>query len=425
MHRLALLILAALALAIGAWFLVRPEETSGRRPSTGSEPRARADADLAAEPGPVLVGRAPGSRVPRATTVPGDASPTEDLAPEPATDLAEDTSPIGMLIQRIQREVEPAAWKPPGEAKMKHQGGRNLVVRAARPVQEGITEFLDGLRDDDAREALREAGVPPAPESADAEARAAGEEDLRRLLRGMLDQWKRLEGALRARSDSRIADALRLIDEVLVNEPDHAAAVEYRKLLLDPPPSSTLVDLDVGHGGLEPLRGPYVAIERRIEGLAPGRIPYWALVWPSPTTFKALDRARTRAGMERWTFTGAERERRLQLRAPIVRLEGLTLSEALQRLAVEALIDLGTDWDVWPRDATLPRPAPADATLGALLHAIAAAVGPNVRVRSYRTVIELTPEGQVPHLEVRVFNVDDLLAPQAEHPELEAVGGTR
>jgi hypothetical protein len=408
MRRIAFIVLAALALGIGVWFLIRPDETSRGRPVDETEPRARPNADGAAALMPVLVGQATRPAVP--ATESNSVPPAEgDAAPPAAAEVAtEDPSPMGELIRRIQREVEPSTWTPPGEGAMKPQCGRNLVVKAPRAVQEGIAEFLEELREAGLRELLVAAGDEPAPTPIDPAGREAGEEELRRLLRAILAQWKRLEGALRAREENRVADALRLIDEVLAHEPDHGLALEYRKVLLAPPaPEPRLVDLDDAGCGLEPRRGPYEAVESRIRWPIRIRIPAHVVGWPSPTTFAALDRARRRALMRRWTFTGPERERRLKLRAPTLRLEGLDLFEALQQLSVETLIDLSADSTVTGRP--LPRLQPVDATLGALLQAIASALGPNLRFTPYATVLELAAEGQVSGLECRIFDVSEVL----------------
>ena len=409
MRRFVLFLFAVLALSAGAWFLVRTQEGT-TRPLAGAEPRARTDVDAVQELAPVLVGRSPGSGVPRAPGEPEDAPSTAGTAPEPAT--AGEPSSIEALIQRVQVEVEPKVWLPPGESRILPQGGSNLVVKARRQVQEGVHELLERLREAALRDLVASPPIVdvlrPKPTTEDPVEREAGEVDLRRILREMLAQWRRLEEALRAREAGRTVDAVRALDEVLMREPDHRAAAAYREALLNGPPPR-LLEMDAG--GLE--TGPYEPVERPIRALQPTRIPRWVLLWPSGKTFVALLDAAGRAGLGGWTFTGEARERRLRLPAPSVPLSGLPVDEALLRLSIATLIDLDADPGVTLRPAGrgLPPLTPTNGSLGALLEAVGSAVGPGLRFVPYPTVLSLEDPRQPPRLEVQIHDVSDLVEP--------------
>lgn len=375
---------------------------------------------------PVLQARSAGTEAPPDASDAGPAGPPAGAVAQPIPPEAGDTSPLGELIAEIQREVEPATWMPPSTAAIKSHGEGVLVVRAPRAVQESLYEFLESRRAEVLRTMLpADPGDPPGTQDA---LREPGELELRRLLQGMLRQWERLELALRARRESRLDEAVRQLDEVLLEEPDHQVALEYRKLLLEPPaPKSPVVDRSASGSGLERAEGPYAETEARVRAIAPSRIPRWVMAWPSRATYAALERARRDAQMPHWTLRGAERERRLGLPAPLLTLAGTDLLDALRNLSYATLIDLSVDPLVLiPLQVrTLPPLAPADPSLEALLRAIAAAMGPNLRFIPYSTVLELTATDGPPSPEVRIFDVGDLVAPEPERGEPDAVRGVR
>lgn len=347
--------------------------------------------------------------------------PEEGLAPRPdarteasepeardvtGTSDSRPPAPMQALIQRIKREVEPEAWAASGGAAMLPSGDRNLVVKAPRSVLERIGDLLDRLGEGALQRALQEAAEDPATPASHPVERQAAEEEVRRLLRAMHAQWGRLVQALKAHQADRNADALRLLDEVLAREPDHAVAAEFHKQVAVGPPQGTLIDLDHA-GGMEP--SPFSEIWGRVSGLGPGRISSWPRRWPSPTTIEALDTARRRAGMERCTFLGAERERRLGMHAPPLRLEGMALQEVLERLSLECLIDIEAASPPMHPPEPLGPLVPRGPTLRDLLEAVAGRLTPEHRLVSYSTVLRLVPPDDAPRLYVEIFDVGDVL----------------
>src|SRR5690242_3598204 len=76
MRRAGLVVLAALALGVGTWFLVRTREGGTTRPLAGAEPRARSTPEDTAVPLPVLVGQPAASGAPAKAGKAGGPAPS-------------------------------------------------------------------------------------------------------------------------------------------------------------------------------------------------------------------------------------------------------------------------------------------------------------------------------------------------------------
>lgn len=301
-------------------------------------------------------------------------TPTVETAPKPETSPL----PIEALIADLRRDVEPGFW---GHAQGATLDGRGCIViaRATPDVLDAVGTWLD------ARRARLD------PERGQASGDPAAAEDLRGVMRGMLDRQVRLDGAARlVRVDRRAA--LELLAQVEKEEPDNDALEALRLVAADP---------RAGDVALPPRRGS---------------LWEWLLRWPSASTRARVSELRRKAGHAAAVKTGHELTRLLRRGSLTVKLDGEPLWVAVRRLQIEALVEITLDPEVASmleaKSVTLDEVA---RSLDVVLDALLAQLPADLRWAADPFSIEITlradarADAAEPPLRTWYFDVRDLL----------------
>ena len=304
-------------------------------------------------------------------------TPTAETAPKP------ETSPqsIDALLADMRREVEPGFWANTPGASLQTKGSI-VMARATPDVLDAVGAWLAARRARD-----------PEPKQAPGDPAAA--EDLRGVMRGMLDRQVRLEAAARlVRVDPHAA--LEMLAQVEKEEPDNSALKALRLVAANPRD---------GNAVLPPRQGP---LER------------WLLLWPSVSTYARLSELRQKAGHAAAVKTGGELLDLLRRGSLTVKLDGEPLWVAVRRLQIEALVEITLDPEVGSmleaKSVTLDEVA---RSLDVVLDALLAQLPAGLRWAANPLSIEITlrADAAEPPLRIRYFDVRDLLGLPSAAPE--------
>lgn len=322
-------------------------------------------------------------------------------------------TPLGaVLLEEIRRTVDPDVWAPAEEplpelgrrpGKLALQGS-SLVARAPAATHAALHRFLEARR----AQAARARGDPPedgpgrTPAEGDPRLRAEAEQELRGLLRAVETRLESLGQAVAALRDARPGEAQRLLDGVAAQEPDNGFVRTLREALAGTAP----VEVE---GRVDPTARALADLGRV------GSLESWVPRWPSPATWAALGKARDRAGLDGWAWTGADRDRRLDAVSTCPDVGGLPLSRLPLLLSIESLADIRIDIRVLEalRDLRLLSVRPAPRPLAGLLEAVRGQLPPGHRWVRLETLVTLSRDDLPPLLEVQIHDVGDLLAPDA------------
>jgi len=344
----------------------------GTRPLIPSKPADVPQIDL--PPPPPALAPAPQA----VTEVPKTQTPATETPPERGVQ----PSSIAALIADLRREVEPGFWGHTQGASLQAKGN-TVIARATPDVLDAVGAWLDARRAPRDPERERTSGDP------------AAAEELRAVLRGMLDRQVRLDGAARLLRDDPNA-ALQLLAQVEKEEPDNARAKALRVLAED------------RNGGL----AESAALPPRRGSLAE-----WLLLWPSVNTYARLNELREKAGPAGAVKLGLELAEVLRRGSVTVKVQGVPLWVAVRRLQVEALVEITLDPEVGARletqTVTLDEVA---RSLDTVLDSLVAQLPAGHRWAANQRSIEITLRADAAELPLRnrYFDVRDLLgAPSA------------
>lgn len=309
-------------------------------------------------------------------------------APPPATATApEREAPslsIDALLADLRREVEPGFWGHTQGASLQAKGN-TVIARATPDVLDAVGAWLDARRAPRDLERERTRGDP------------AAAEELRGVMRGMLDRHVRLDGAARLLRDDPNA-ALQLLAQVEKEEPDNGRAKALRVMAED------------RNGGL----AESVALPPRRGSLAE-----WLLRWPSVTTYARLNELREKAGHAGAVKLGVELADVLKRGSVAVKVRDVPLWVAVRRLQVEALVEITLDPEVGARletqTVTLDEVA---RSLDAVLDSLVAQLPAGHRWAANQRSIEITLRADAAELPLRnrYFDVRDLLGLSSAAP---------
>ena len=274
------------------------------QPLVPSGPEGPPQVDLPLPPSALAPAPQAGIGMPKTPTPASETQPKREVPPPS----------IAALIADLRREVEPGFWGHTQGASLQAKGN-TVIARATPDVLDAVGAWLDARR------------APRDPERERTRGDPAAVEELRGVLRGMLDRQVRLDGAARLLHDDPAA-ALQLLAQVEKEEPDNGRAKALRLMAED------------RNGG---LAGNAALPPRR------GSLAEWLLLWPSVITYARVNELREKAGHAGAVKLGFELAEVLRRGSVTVKVEGVPLWVAVRRLQVEALVEITLDPEVGAR----------------------------------------------------------------------------
>jgi hypothetical protein len=307
--------------------------------------------------------------------VPPDATAAEAAAPGPSAPTCEE------LAQQIRREVEPQFWSRAPGATLEARNGI-VIARASPNVLQAIADWLEARRK----------GTRPEEASAVTPEDPAAAEELRALLRAMLDRHLRLETAVGLLRKDPVETRI-LLDGLEAEEPDNVAVRTLRR-------AAAAVDGDrVEEAPLPPRWGP---------------IRTWRLHWTSAATHARLSELVERAGPAANARVGEAIEEVLRRGHMTVRVRGVPAWVAVRAIEIESGVEVSVARDLASEIESTPVTLDEVArSLDVILDALVAQLPADIRWVAEPSRVSIV-RGEAPPeqpLRTTFFDVRDLFAP--------------